>query len=70
MKKTFNIYTMRGATEKDDSILLAQIEKKIDFYIDDMDLYIDENNKVYNGRDEYVADGTVVGPGNGIGFNL
>jgi len=58
--KNFNMYEMTGATAADTRIINLLLD-------DDMDLLVDEYNRVFTESGVYVADCVEVGEGNGIG---
>jgi alkyl sulfatase BDS1-like metallo-beta-lactamase superfamily hydrolase len=59
-RKKFNPYCMTGLTDKDNKVLLDYINKEIDLFVDDAD-------RVFNNNNEWIADCITTLPGDGIG---
>mgnify|MGYP000973828414 CR=1 FL=1 len=56
----FDQYSMTGRTETDNKKILDYLDREIDLFIDDAD-------RVFNNNQEYIANGVRTEQGNGIG---
>lgn len=58
--KEMNVFNFKGYTEEDNKTIL-------DYYYDDIEMYVDEYDRVLTANGAYIADAYEVEPGEGIG---
>lgn len=59
--KKLDVYSYRGYTDEDNKAILKHVDEEID-------MFIDEYDRVWNEGGQYIADAYEVDPDDGIGW--